>query len=156
MEEASKDVITWLRLADWADRYCCRQGYHELRRIIELRYQHKIPSLRRRDRQLERLTGIKAEEIDCCINSYMAYTGKYRDRQVCRLCNHPRYRLCSEGSSRAQGCSPCEPYRTFIYIPLLPRLRYQYHSIRRAYSLQTYVREFFDAPITTSPENLSN
>lgn len=56
------------------------------------------------------LTEIEPVLFDCCINSCLCYTGRFRHDDHCRVCNEPRKR-----AGVAQ--------RQFSYIPLIPRLQ---------------------------------
>ncbi len=50
-----------------------------------------LPSLRRRDRQLEKISGIKGRQIDCCSQGCMAYTGIHVGKHHCDYCKEPRF-----------------------------------------------------------------
>lgn len=56
---------------------CSREDWDNLRVIIKYGYGHGMPSLRRRGRQLTRMTGLEPEDIDYYINSYMVYIGNH-------------------------------------------------------------------------------
>jgi Transposase family tnp2 len=57
------------------------------------------------------LSGVEPVNYDCCVNSCMAYTGKYQHREDCPFCNEPRY------------TTKRHARRTFMYLPLIPRLQ---------------------------------
>ena len=65
----------------------------------------------------------------------MAYTGRNSGLLECIYCGEARYR------------SSGKPSQQFVYIPLGQRLIRQYRISRRAYTLQTYCRPFFNQPI---------
>src|SRR6202035_830230 len=52
------------------------------------------------------LSGVEPVNYDCCVNSCMAYTGKYQHREDCPFCNEPRY------------TTKRHARRTFMYLPL--------------------------------------
>ena len=56
------------------------------------------------------LTEIEPVRYNCCINSCMCYTGKYKHDVRCRFCNEPRTR----GG---------KPQRQFSYLPFIPHSR---------------------------------
>lgn len=105
-----------------------------------------FPSLRKQSRRLEKITGIEANFIDCCKNNCIAFTGEYTDASECPLCEEDRFR---DTHGR-------KPWKTFLHIPLIPRLRLQYRDASRANVLVGYreslvgnssgdeIRDFFD------------
>ncbi len=130
----------FIRLADWVDRSCSRDQYEELRTIIVQAHPDVwLPNLRRRDDRLTKMTGIESRSIDCCINNCIAFTGKYSDHAFCPIqkCEQPRWR-----DYNADTGEHGNAFKTYEYIPLIPRLQLQYRSRRRAHTLQTYNRQF--------------
>jgi hypothetical protein len=63
--------------------------------------------------QVGRISGLKPQLYDCCINSCMCYVGQYADLDCCPFssCKEPRY----DARNR--------PRRRFNYIPIIPRLK---------------------------------
>ena len=92
--------------------------------------------MRKREARLRGITGIQPQLIHCCFNSCMAFTGAFSDLGNCTVCREPRYQ---PGSAR--------PRKTFIYLPLLQRLRLQYLDAGRAKILKTYRHGFTDPDI---------
>jgi hypothetical protein len=93
-------------------------------------------------RRIAILSGIEPMKIDCCINTCIAYTGKYELREDCPFCHESRY-------TRDR-----KPRRTFLYIPLIPRLQsfYQNKSIIKLLSYRhcfehqpDRIRDVFDS-----------
>ncbi|QRV91937.1 Transposase family tnp2 [Ceratobasidium sp. AG-Ba] len=68
------------------------------------------------------LAGVSGVRIHCCVNSCVAFTGKYELNDECPYCGKPRYKddLEKPGLQR--------PVRTFLYIPLIPRLVNMYRD----------------------------
>lgn len=93
----------------------------------------ELPYLQRRSEKLTRMTGIVAREIECCLNGCMAFTGSHTDDTACLECDQPRWKSYNPDTSSHDG-----PFKTFKYIPLIPRLKLQYKSQSRAKVLQTY------------------
>jgi hypothetical protein len=74
---------------------------------------------------VDSITHIKSVAYDCCINSCMCFTGKYAALQVCKYCNKPRR-------------DNKKPFKTFSYIPIIPRLMLQYSDASPAKKLYDY------------------
>ncbi|KAG2121439.1 hypothetical protein DEU56DRAFT_746664, partial [Suillus clintonianus] len=66
--------------------------------------------------RLALLSGIEPQNIHCCIQSCIAYTGQYVHDERCPFCDEARY--------TKHG----HPRRTFMYIPLIPRLQALFHN----------------------------
>ncbi|KAI5823632.1 hypothetical protein K523DRAFT_254799, partial [Schizophyllum commune Tattone D] len=85
-----------------------------------------LPALRRRDvevpsykmakRHCANLSGIEAEEYDCCINSCCCFAGPNKDKTACPYCHTSR----KDDDGR--------PRRRFRYIPIIPRLQSLYRN----------------------------
>ncbi|QRV81412.1 hypothetical protein RhiJN_09427 [Ceratobasidium sp. AG-Ba] len=61
------------------------------------------------------LSGFDPIHLDCCINSCIAYTGKYEQLSMCHHCAEGQYALDPDtGNAR--------PRRTFQYLPIIPQL----------------------------------
>ncbi|RIB20721.1 hypothetical protein C2G38_1963504 [Gigaspora rosea] len=43
------------------------------------------------ERYLENLVPLKPSLIDCCINSCIAFTGDFSNKNICSRCKEPRY-----------------------------------------------------------------
>jgi hypothetical protein len=97
--------------------------------------------MRRRAEQLNKVTGLVAQEIDCCENSCMAFTGEYSNLNACEKCGYPRWR-----NELLQI-----PFKVYIYIPLGIRLQYHYRIRSRAKTLQTYHLPWSTSPINSNP-----
>jgi hypothetical protein len=66
-------------------------------------------------RRFAMLTEVEPVHYDCCINSCLCYTGKYKHDRNCRFCGQPR---------TING----RPQRQFSYIPFIPRLQGYFQS----------------------------
>lgn len=62
------------------------------------------------------LSGVEPLWIDCCVNSCIAYTGRYSEREECPECDQERYKTSGK------------PRRVFCYLPLIPRLQNFFHN----------------------------
>lgn len=82
--------------------------------------------------QFAMLTEIEPILYDCCINSRVCYTGQYENDNHCRFCQQPRRR------NR-------KPQRTFLYLPLIPRLQGYFQS-KRKIELLSYRSKFVSTP----------
>lgn len=76
-----------------------------------------LQSLHRTRTRIARLSGVQGVEIDCCINSCVAFTGTIKSMEQCPYCLEARYMTNPEG--RDQRRPRCQ----FRYIPIIPRLR---------------------------------
>ncbi|KAF9231533.1 hypothetical protein BU15DRAFT_28482, partial [Melanogaster broomeanus] len=96
------------------------------------------------EKRLGVLSGIVPTEIDCCVNSCMAYTGPHVHEERCLYCGEPRFH------------KNHQPRRHFSYIPLssqlqglfsdakmVKKLRYRYQYM----SLPNIISDVFDASI---------
>ncbi|QRV82351.1 Transposase family Tnp2 protein [Ceratobasidium sp. AG-Ba] len=86
--------------------------------------QFHLPKPSEYDTRIAKLSGIKGTRIDCCINSCVAYTGPYEDRTNCPRCAEARYKFKKRRGKSDQRCAR----RTFLYIPLIPRLVNMYRD----------------------------
>jgi hypothetical protein len=86
--------------------------------------------------------------VHCCYNNCIAFTGDYADVSECPYCGEKRF--LDNGKSR----------KSFVHIPLIPRLQLQYRNPSRAKALKAYrqsllrpssgqaeVRDFFDGDL---------
>lgn len=127
----------WIRICQWYDDSgMTRMQYDALRTILLQEKKVELPCMRRRGEQLSKLTGLVAQEFDCCENSCMAFTGAHCNLAACIICSHPRWRehLASPPIAREFRT----PFKVFIYVPLALRLQKQFQVRRRAQILQTY------------------
>src|SRR3977135_596348 len=67
-------------------------------------------------RRISLLANIKPEVYHCCIDTCCAFTGDFSQLEECPYCAHPRYDVSGK------------PYKTFEYIPIIPRLLGLFHS----------------------------
>jgi hypothetical protein len=106
--------------------------------------------MRRRDNKVTKASGLFPVLYDCCENSCMAFTGDNSDLTHCAKasCGYPRWRDMENHSN---------PYKQFMYFPLIPRLKQQYRCQQRAKILQEYPRPWSRRPLTNSaPENITD
>lgn len=89
--------------------------YHRLRRAF--RHKMTINSEKVTTRRIEILSGVKHVEYDCCVNSCIVYTDKYRSSLRCHVCKEPRF------------ASNGRPRRVFHYLPLIPRLQAFFQNV---------------------------
>jgi hypothetical protein len=146
-DSEERDNNLFIRLARWAQDIP-RAKYIELKRFLQ-EQGIIFPSLRRQSERLEKLTGVKAQFIDCCRDNCIAFTGEYADKAECPYCQQDRF----------QDPDHKKPWKTALYIPLVPRLRLQYRNAARAEVLTGYrqsleqsesgteVRDFFDGKL---------
>ncbi|QRV89782.1 Transposase family tnp2 [Ceratobasidium sp. AG-Ba] len=62
------------------------------------------------------LAGVQGVRIDMCVKSCIAFTDKYEHYRECTHCGKPRYETDPSNPDLER------PVRTFLYIPLIPRL----------------------------------
>ncbi|KAJ4467643.1 hypothetical protein C8J55DRAFT_411418, partial [Lentinula edodes] len=70
-----------------------------------------LPSLDKIRSRIAFLSGVEPEIYHCCINSCICYTGSHESRERCPFCDEPRYDIGRR------------PRKTFVYIPVIPRLK---------------------------------
>jgi hypothetical protein len=88
---------------------------------------------------------IQSEELECCSDGCVAYTGRLLNEVVCPTCGKARYD--HQGRLRY----------TFQYIPLIPRLQLQYNHAARSEQLSSYRVTFNPArPDDSSQNNVLN
>jgi len=85
-----------------------------------------IPQVKAASRLLESTTGIFHRRVDCCIDSCIAFTGRYAELKECPICEQPRY----DGRNK--------PQKTFDYIPLVHRLRLLWANPDQARTMKDY------------------
>ena len=97
-----------------------RHAYEEVARHTRIRHpEDKFLSFDQVKRRIEELSGIVPIHQDMCVNTCMAFTGPYKDSNVCDFCGEPRY----EGAHGAN-----KPRRQFTTIPIGPVIQALYHS----------------------------
>ena len=77
------------------------------------------------------------ERYDCCINSCLAFTGPYKNAEICPICDESRY---------SDDRKVRKVRNTFDYIPIVHRLRLQYADPLRAALLKEYRRSLEEQP----------
>ena len=98
------------------------RAFKSLRNILA-RFQ-LIPSFQSLVMRLQTLVGHKAQKIDCCVNSCMAFTGCYEDLEACLSWELPYYysanrpRLNPNARIRADRVSQ-KSRKQFIYFPII-------------------------------------
>ncbi|THU76249.1 hypothetical protein K435DRAFT_600544, partial [Dendrothele bispora CBS 962.96] len=70
-----------------------------------------LPSLKKIRSRVATLSGIEPEIYHCCVNSCVCYVGAHESLEACPFCHERRYH------------QDRKPRKTFIYIPIIPRLR---------------------------------
>ncbi|KAL1739985.1 hypothetical protein HDZ31DRAFT_48407, partial [Schizophyllum fasciatum] len=75
-----------------------------------------IPSFKKSKKLTEKLSGVRATEYDCCVNSCVCYVGPNEGKTMCPYC----------GESRTDNSG--KPRRRYRYIPITPRLRSFYQN----------------------------
>lgn len=71
-------------------------------------------------RKVTELTGVTSVVHDMCINSCVAFTGPFTDKEACPVCNQPRYDPIQLARSNGQKKVP---QRQFHTMPLGPQLQ---------------------------------
>jgi hypothetical protein len=85
---------------------------------------NNLPSFKAARFCTESLSFFAPKKYDCCIESCMAYTGRYEADSQCRFCKTSR--------SNADG----HPRRQFTYLPIIPRLVAMYRNCNLAEELR--------------------
>ncbi|KAF7361101.1 hypothetical protein MSAN_01141700 [Mycena sanguinolenta] len=85
------------------------RAYAKMRRAFPQLFD--LPSLSRLQSEISFISGLKAEQYDCCKNSCCCFVGVYTELDNCPYCEEPRR------DSRGRPCA------TFSYLPLIPRLQ---------------------------------
>lgn len=94
---------------------------------------HRPPDPKTMLKRLSRQTGISIQSYDCCINSCYCFVNTNLTHCPKPSCGHPRWKENPENPG-----APKTPYKTFDYLPLIPRLKLQYSDRRRAKVLMSY------------------
>jgi len=69
--------------------------------------------------KLKSIVPIKPTWVDICINSCCAYTGKFKDNELCEYCHMPRFQA---------GSSTRKPRRQMAFFSIKDRLKIQYQD----------------------------
>lgn len=77
-------------------------------------------------KKLVRKLGLSSIKYDCCLNGCMLYYNT--EVTECHFCEHPRFKPPKRGSGTAKPI----PYKRMHYLPLIPRLKRLYASLRSA------------------------
>jgi hypothetical protein len=99
----------------------------DIRKIFNL---SDFPSQYIATKTLKRLTGLEEKRVDCCIKSCIAFIGNFANEEYCP-CGEPRYMNAVDGGPR-------KPRKSFIYLPIIPRLLLQYSDPERARIFKNY------------------
>ena len=75
----------------------------------------------------------------------MAFTGPYTELTICKECNEARY-----------FDNTNQPRKSFPYIPVTAVLQYMNGKAASAKLLETYPKAFFEQPLDTPPEKISD
>lgn len=90
-----------------------------------------VQSLYRTRTRIARLSGVKGVDIDCCINSCVAFTGTIKDMEKCPYCYEARYEMDANNPNQRHARS------RFRYIPIIPRLRNLFQDPNMVHELVT-------------------
>ena len=111
-----------------------------------------IPSFERITPQMQTVAGYRASIYHCCPKNCKAYTGVDEPAHIdaCSLCGESRYQT-PTSSIRSTGhvssnipplpSTERKPRKSFLHIPLAPRLLLQYANPERAALLQSYPKK---------------
>jgi Transposase family tnp2/Domain of unknown function (DUF4218) len=122
----------------------------------------QLPSLRRQNDHLQRMTKINPRFIHCCFNNCLAFTGPYADESECPRCGETRYVDDVEATRNVEGRrkprkpQPRKPRKTFLYIPLIDRLKLQYRNATRAKALVGYRKSLLERQQAAGQEELAD
>jgi hypothetical protein len=105
-------AINTLRIIGWKTRnHATRESYNDLRETIagKLDFNSEYMALK----LLFDLSDLQPTIYHCCVNSCVAYTGKYADLNICPFCQEPRF---------FDDVKQVPRYK-YSYIPLIPQLK---------------------------------
>ena len=108
----NKTTINTLQIIGWKIRtHATRESYNDLRETIaeDFGFDSEYKALK----LLLDLSDLKPIIYHCCVNSCVAYTGKYANLNDCPFCQEPRY----------FDDVKQKPRYKFSYIPLIPQLK---------------------------------
>ena len=102
---------------------------HSLQSLLgadqEVDHLTKIPSLYSVNERLSRAANFQKKEIDCCVNSCIAFYGIWESYTHCIYCKEPRFRqTCAKEArnSKEPNFSSRKSRKTFSYFPVIPRI----------------------------------
>ncbi|KAG8743239.1 hypothetical protein FRC10_000240 [Ceratobasidium sp. 414] len=104
-------------------------SYSKLRRAFPDRL-GDLPSASKLCTRVGVVAGLRSTEVDCCVNSCVAFTGPYKDEEYCPHCPEPRYKPNPRFPDRRVA------RRVFQYIPIIPRLIALYRNLAMARKLR--------------------
>jgi hypothetical protein len=100
---------------------CSQETYHSVRHAILRRYpEDDIPTLDQIKRRIVQISGVTPLKYDMCINSCLAYTGPFREYDICSTCSEPWY---DPVKSMASGGQVRMPRQEFHTMPVGPQLQ---------------------------------
>jgi hypothetical protein len=67
---------------------------------------------------------------DMCVNSCIGFTGPFRDKTICPVCQEARYE-----NVRQKNKVSTQPRKQFITIPIGPQIQAQWRSEKAAYNM---------------------
>jgi hypothetical protein len=103
--------------------------YSKLRRAFPDRLDD-LPTTAKLRTRIGVIAGLRGTAIDCCVNSCVAYTGSYANKELCPHCPEPRYKPHPRFPDQRVA------RRQFQYIPLIPRLIALYRNPTMAHKLR--------------------
>lgn len=91
-------------------------------------------------KRLSRHTGISLQSFDCCINSCFCFVNSDLTHCPKPGCGHPRWKQTGNSNDprNKDGSLQKIPYKTFDYLPLIPRIKLQFSDRKRAKVLMAY------------------
>lgn len=125
----SRRGITWAACTELAD-------------ILGRHTDVSLPSHYRLSNATTSRVDLEAIPIHYCRNSCVGYIGHFSSLERCPTCDEPRY-ISNVSSNR--------PVTTYKYIPIAPRLRFQYNQPARSRLLQQYRRQFDASELALGP-----
>ncbi|KAF9472874.1 hypothetical protein BDN70DRAFT_777195, partial [Pholiota conissans] len=96
------------------------KGWEKMRNTF---HHHSLPSLKVTKSRLEFLAAYRPVRYDCCVGSCVCFVGPYADMTACPHCTQPR--------RNSKG----RPRKSFVYSPLIPRLRAMFRNTTMANKL---------------------
>jgi hypothetical protein len=113
-----------LQLAiDWYLANPSESTYEAIRAGIIRHSPHiNVPSYYKTKRLVADLTGIESVVHDMCINSCVAYTGPFEDKESCPICSEPRYDELWCASSNGRDKIPRQEFHTILIRPQIQAL----------------------------------
>lgn len=113
--------------------HIAREAAGDIRDLFGSVLPQKLLDYRTARKRIEKKTGIKEIQYDCCPHSHMSYS-MYPDLEECLHCRHPRWK---PPNLRAKDSKKI-PYATHSYIPVTHRIRLWFSSVQRAAAMTSY------------------